>query len=211
MFFEQDAGTWTSVLKVEKNVERTLIALTPMVAITVSVKLVFREIHVRFLHNNQTIMPIITPFFLFISSSPDSECKDIDECQHFNGVPGSANFTYWYPTFRNLPGDVWTMSSYAPQPCAPADACINIFYKDGQGFKCVPADQTFAAVAIGGLNWNSEVDILKADLNRCDGMIPKWHNQNTYRHKVRLVFKTKRLEYTSINVNPDTLSPQIGF
>ena len=77
------------------------------------------------------------------------------------------------------------MSSYAPQPCPPADACINLFYKDGQGFKCVPADQTFAAVVIGGLHWNAEVDVLKADLNRCDGMIPKWHHsRNSYGHKV---------------------------
>ena len=121
---------------------------------------------------------------LFISSPPDSECTDIDECQHFNGSPGSANFTYLYPTFRNLPGDVWTMSFYAPQPCPSADACINLFYKNGQGFKCVPADQTFAAVVIGGLHWNAEADVLKADLNRCDGMIPKWRSANSYGHKV---------------------------
>ena len=124
------------------------------------------------------------PIIPTISSPPDSECTDIDECQHFNGSPGSANFTYLYPTFRNLPGDVWTMSFYAPQPCPSADACINLFYKDGQGFKYVPADQTFAAVAIGGQHWNSEVDVLKADLNRCDGMIPKWFNLNSFRHKV---------------------------
>ena len=79
------------------------------------------------------------------------------------------------------------MSFYTPEPCAAADACINLFYTNGQGFKCIDAGQTFAAVAIGGLNWNSEVDILKADLSRCDGMIPKWDNQNTYRHKVRLL------------------------
>ena len=169
-----------SVLKEEKSVERTQIASTPMVAITVSAKSVLKEIHVRFLDNSQ-----LTLISIHLNSSPpDSECKDIDECQHFNGSPGSANFTYWYPTFRNLPGDDWTMSSYAPQPCPSGNACINLFYKDGQGFKCVPADQTFAAVVIGGLHWNSEADVLKADLNRCDGMIPKWHHLNTYRHKV---------------------------
>ena len=64
-----------------------------------------------------------------------------------------------------------------------------MFYKDGLGFRCVPKNQTFAAVAIGGLDWNSEVDVLKADLNRCDGLIPKWHNKNTYRHGVVYLFK----------------------
>ena len=53
----------------------------------------------------------------------------------------------------------------------------------------MPKNQTFAAVAIGGLDWNSEVDVLKADLNRCDGLIPKWHNKNTYRHGVVYLFK----------------------
>ena len=117
-------------------------------------------------------------------SCPDGGCTDIDECQHFSGPPGSANFTYTYPTYRNLPGDQWTSSFYAPQPCSSGDACINLFYKSGQGFKCVPADQTYAAVVIGGLNWNSEVEVLKADLSRCDGMIPKWNNKNTRFHKV---------------------------
>ena len=131
---------------------------------------------------------ITRKFFLLFFPSPDGDCTDIDECQHFNGSPGSANFTYWYPTFRNLPGDEWTMSSYAPQPCSSGNACINLFYKDGQGFKCVPADQTFAAVVIGGLDWNSEAEVLKADLSRCDGMIPRLRNQNTYRHKVALLF-----------------------
>ena len=59
-----------------------------------------------------------------------------------------------------------------------------MFYKSGQGFKCVPADQTYAAVVIGGEHWNSEVEVLKADLGRCDGMIPKWHNRNSRFHKV---------------------------
>ena len=158
--------------------ERTLIASTPMAAITVSAKLDLKEIHVRFLATS----------LLLIFPSPDGDCTDIDECQHFNGSPGtSANFTYWYPTFRNLPGDEWTMTSYAPQPCSSGNACINLFYKDGQGFKCVPADQTFAAVVIGGLDWNSEAEVLKADLSRCDGMIPRLRNQNTYRHKVALL------------------------
>ena len=49
----------------------------------------------------------------------------------------------------------------------------------------MPRNQTFAAVAIGGLTWNSEVDVLKADLNRCDGMIPTtWTSKNPWRHKV---------------------------
>ena len=48
VFFYQVAETWTSVPKVEKAVERTLIASTPMAAITVSAKLDLKEIHVRF-------------------------------------------------------------------------------------------------------------------------------------------------------------------
>ena len=122
-------------------------------------------------------------FLRLISSPPDSECKDIDECQHFNGSP--VDFTYSHPTFRNLPGDEWILNSYAPQPCDAEETCINIFYKDGLGFRCVPRNQTFAAVAIGGLTWNSEVDVLKADLNRCDGMIPTtWYSKNSWGHKV---------------------------
>ena len=100
------------------------------------------------------------------------------------GPLGSLNVSYSYPTFRNLPEDQRTWSFYEPDPCPGTDACINVFYKDGKGFKCVPADQTFAAVVIGGLDWNSEAEVLKADLSRCDGMIPRLRNQNTYRHKV---------------------------
>ena len=48
VFFYQGVETWTSVQKVEKAVERTLIASTPMAAITVSVKLDLKEIHVRY-------------------------------------------------------------------------------------------------------------------------------------------------------------------
>ena len=48
MFFYQVVETWTSVPKVEKAVERTLIASTPMAAITVSAKLALKEIHVRY-------------------------------------------------------------------------------------------------------------------------------------------------------------------
>ena len=114
---------------------------------------------------------------------PDSECKDIDECRHLNGSP--VEFTYSYPTFLNLPGDEWTMSSYTVQPCKDEEACVNLFYKDGLGgFRCVPKNQTFAAVAIGGLDWNSEVDVLTADHYRCDGTIPKWHTSFSHHHKV---------------------------
>ena len=49
MFYAQGVGTWTSVLKVKKSVERTQIASTPMAAITVSAKLDLEEIHVSFL------------------------------------------------------------------------------------------------------------------------------------------------------------------
>ena len=49
MFYVQGVGTWTSVLKVKKSVERTQIASTPMAAITVSAKLDLEEIHVSFL------------------------------------------------------------------------------------------------------------------------------------------------------------------
>ena len=92
--------------------------------------------------------------------------------------------TYTYPTFRNLPEDQRTWSFYEPQPCPSGDTCINVFYKDGQGFKCVPSDQTFAAVVIGGLDWNRESEVLKADLSRCDGAIPSFHTE-IYFHKVR--------------------------
>ena len=123
-------------------------------------------------------------FLYIIDFPPDNECKDIDECRHFNDSPGSGNISYLHPTFRNLPEDEWTVKSYLPQPCAAEESCINLLYKDGLGFKCVPKSETFAAVAIGGLSWNSEVDVLKADLNRCDGMIPKWQNKGSIHHKV---------------------------
>ena len=61
-----------------------------------------------------------------------------------------------------------------------------MFYKDGQGFKCVPSDQTFAAVVVGGLDWNRESEVLKADLSRCDGAIPSL-SKEIYQHKVRLL------------------------
>ena len=111
---------------------------------------------------------------------PDSGCTDIDECQYFRS--GSANFTYLYPTFENLPGDEWSSKSYQPQACPPADACVNLFYKNELGFKCVPADQTYAAVIIGGHDWNKVSDVLKADLSRCDGAIPTFGTSNNYNH-----------------------------
>ena len=110
----------------------------------------------------------------------DSGCTDIDECQYFRS--GSANFTYLYPTFENLPGDEWSSKSYQPQACPPADACVNLFYKNELGFKCVPADQTYAAVIIGGHDWNKVSDVLKADLSRCDGAIPTFGSSNNYNH-----------------------------
>ena len=125
---------------------------------------------------------------MLINSNPAaSGCTDIDECEYFNDpwFSGSLNFTYYYPTFRNLPEDQWTWSFYEPQPCPSTDACVNVFYKDGQGFKCVPADQTFAAVVIGGLDWNRESEVLKADLSRCDGAIPSL-SKELYHHRVRL-------------------------
>ena len=48
MCYVQGVGIWTSVLKVEKTVERTQIASTLMAAITVSAKLDLKETHVRF-------------------------------------------------------------------------------------------------------------------------------------------------------------------
>ena len=48
MVYVKGVGTWTSVLKVEKTVERTQIASTRMAAITVSAKSDLKEIHVRF-------------------------------------------------------------------------------------------------------------------------------------------------------------------
>ena len=58
MFYVQGVGTWTSVLKVEKTVERTQIASTRMAAITVSAKLDLKETHVRFFN---LIWPIVPP------------------------------------------------------------------------------------------------------------------------------------------------------
>ena len=115
-----------------------------------------------------------------------SGCTDIDECEYFNDpwFSGSLNLTYSYPTFRNLPEDQRTWSFYEPQPCPSGDACVNVFYQNGQGFKCVPADETFAAVVIGGLDWNRESEVLKADLTRCDGAIPSFHTE-IYFHRVR--------------------------
>ena len=112
----------------------------------------------------------------------DSGCTDIDECQYFRS--GSANFTYLYPTFENLPGDEWSSKSYQPQACPPADACVNLFYKNELGFKCVPADQTYAAVIVGGHGGtrNKVSDVLKADLSRCDGAIPTFGSSNDYNH-----------------------------
>ena len=51
MFYNQVVETWTNVLKECTNVERTLIASTPMAAIIVSVKLDLKEIHVRYFHD----------------------------------------------------------------------------------------------------------------------------------------------------------------
>ena len=113
------------------------------------------------------------------SNFPDTGCTDIDECKYFP----SANFTYLCPTFLNLPGDEWTSSFYQPEPCPPADSCVNLNYKDGVGFKCVPVDQTYAAVMIGGLHWNNKADVLKADLSRCDGAVPPFPS-NVYHHRV---------------------------
>ena len=47
-------------------------------------------------------------------------------------------------------------------------------------------DQTYAAVILGGLHWNKEADVLKADLTRCDGSVPAIGGgvQNVYHHKV---------------------------
>ena len=115
-----------------------------------------------------------------------SGCTDIDECEYFNDpwFSGSLNLTYSYPTFRNLPEDQRTWSFYEPQPCPSGDACVNVFYQNGQGFKCVPEDETFAAVVLGGLDWNRESEVLKADLTRCDGAIPSFHKE-IYFHRVR--------------------------
>ena len=47
-------------------------------------------------------------------------------------------------------------------------------------------DQTYAAVILGGLHWNKEVEVLKADLSRCDGALPAMGAgiENVYHHKV---------------------------
>ena len=164
--------TLTSARREGRSAARTRIASTLMAATTVSVKWDLGEIHVRFCLGMTSCFDLPS----------DDECKDLDECQLFQS--GSVNLDYRHPTFRNLPGDTWKESSYSPQPCSAEESCINLVYKDGIGFKCVPKDQTYAALAIGGLNWNSEVEVLKADLGRCDGIIPEWRTKGTYMHVV---------------------------
>ena len=63
-----------------------------MVAIIVSAKLALKEIHVRSCETNL--------FLYFISSPPDSECKDIDECRHFLPFlpPSNAHMSSVYST-----------------------------------------------------------------------------------------------------------------
>ena len=163
------------------NVVSTPIATTLMATMSVFARLASRAPQVR-----------DTNLFAYLPNnlkSSASGCTDIDECQYFNdpfmtmGPLGTLNISYSYPTFRNLPEDQRTWSFYEPQPCPQGDTCINVFYQDGKGFKCVPSDQTFAAVIIGGLDWNKEAEVLKADLTRCDGAIPSYHKM-IYHHRV---------------------------
>ena len=177
-FAHQAAVTLTSARRGGRSAARTRIASTLMAATIVSVKWDLGEIHVRFYLGMNSCFGLPS----------DDECKDLDECQLFQS--GSVNLDYRHPTFRNLPGDTWKESSYSPQPCSAEESCINLVYKDGVGFKCVPTDQTYAAVAIGGYkNAKAEVDVLKADLKRCDGIIPEWRTKGTYMHVVIFCLK----------------------
>ena len=100
-------------------------------------------------------------------------CTDINECLHTIEL----NRTYVKPTFRNLPGDDLrpTTSVYAPTLCTANFTCINVFFKSGVGFKCIDTSSAKVAVAIGGYKSgsgrNNIVDVLKADLTRCDTSI----------------------------------------
>ena len=110
-----------------------------------------------------------------------SGCTDINECLY----PLGLNQTYVKPTFRNLPGDDLTLSQYTsfytPGTCPVGQTCINVFYKNSLGYKCIDASAAKVAVVISGLDWTNKVDVLKADLTRCDSNIPAfqysvhWH------------------------------------
>ena len=112
-------------------------------------------------------------------------CTDINECLH----PIELNRTYVKPTFRNLPGDDLrpTTSFYAPTLCTAYFTCINVFFISGVGFKCIDTSSAKVAVAIGGhlsgSGRNNKVDVLKADLTRCDTSIASFQYK-AYWHEV---------------------------
>ena len=62
-------------------------------------------------------------------------------------------------------------------------------------------DQTYAAVILGGLHWNKEVEVLKADLSRCDGALPAMGAgiENVYHHKVSESEKIKDFQSSGCN------------
>ena len=109
-----------------------------------------------------------------LNPHPDSGCTDIDECSYSNyGLV--ANISYSYPTYRNFPWDEQSVALYIPDLCSSGSACVNIFYSSGVGFKCLPEGSTYAAVIISGESpWTKVVDVLKADLTRCDNYIPDY-------------------------------------
>ena len=111
-------------------------------------------------------------------------CTDINECLH----PIELNRTYVKPTFRNLPVDDLrpTTSFYTPILCPTTMTCINVFFKSGIGFKCIDNGMAKVAVVIGGsINGvrNNQVDVLKADLTRCDSSIVAFQYK-AYWHEV---------------------------
>ena len=69
-----------------------------------------------------------------------------------------------------------------------SETCVNVFYKNGEGFKCISSEDARAVVVIAGYPYLSNVDVLKADLTRCDSSIPAF-TYKVHWHKVEIVIK----------------------
>ena len=157
--------------RVETTVVPTAIVPTQMEAGNALVWLGLMEVPVRFKNHGGKV----TSYFLA------SGCTDVNECLHPNGV----NVSYVKPTFRNLPGDdlLPTTTIYNPTPCSSTESCVNIFYTNGMGFKCMDSSLTKSVWVISGYYKIYAVDVLKADLSRCDARLPVFP-YNAYYHKV---------------------------
>ena len=112
-----------------------------------------------------------------------SGCTDINECLY----PLGLNQTYVKPTFRNLPGDDLTptqyTSFYTPGTCPAGQTCVNVFYKNNLGYKCMESSAAKVAVVVAGHSYTNKVEVLKADLTRCDSIIAPF-TYSVYYHEV---------------------------